>query len=484
MRQPECSAYLGAVAKNLPQISSLGVIALDGTLRCAADMGTASATYGDRDYFRRALSSGGFVVGLFTSARTAPSRRVLPFALPVRSTAGETLAVVAAGLSLDFLNEVVASWHLPDGGSLTIADQEGTILARNPDPERFVGTRIPAPYLALVTAPGPGTIDVISQDGTERILGYQPATIPPAGLYISTGFATDLAFASADKAQLWNLVAIAVGLVGALAISAAAGRVLIRRPINALIERARTWEANASPPQERLVGLHEAELIADALDDMGRALSEQTRQARESLRAKELLMAELNHRVKNTLAVVQSIGMQTAAHSLDGRDFSAKFAKRLQALARTHDLLTERAWDRISLRDLVDGEIAVLPETAHVSVSGATVLLPAEMAVSIGLIIHELATNGVKHGCLSAPGGKLVVAWDVEQAASPMLRFTWDEYCAAPVTWAQQAGFGTRLISRTVAKFGTSRSEMREDGLRFEMLLQLPGAPSTALAAE
>ena len=66
-------------------------------------------------------------------------------------------------------------------------------------------------------------------------------------------------------------------------------------------------------------------------------------------------MAELNHRVKNTLAVVQSIGMQTAGHSADTKNFPTKFRIRLQSLARTHDLLTERAWDEISLRDLIGG---------------------------------------------------------------------------------------------------------------------------------
>jgi two-component sensor histidine kinase len=194
-------------------------------------------------------------------------------------------------------------------------------------------------------------------------------------------------------------------------------------------------------------------------------------------------MAELNHRVKNTLAIVQAIGMQTATLSGEGREFTRKFAMRLQALARTHDLLTERAWDGIALRDLIGAELATLPESARVSVSGVTVRLPAETAVSIGLVVHELTTNAVKHGCLAEGGGCLDIAWAVDEGSPPILRFEWSECCPQPIKSTGKAGFGTRLITRTVAKLGTGTSELRETGLLFRMTMELPDDSDVTRAA-
>ena len=310
-------------------------------------------------------------------------------------------------------------------------------------------------------APAPGVEEVTSQDGTVRILGYWPATIAPEGIYVSSGFSKDIAFATAREAWIWNVSAIGMGLLSALVLSHLLGRTLIHRPIKALIEQANAWSLGKAPVTGKLVGPREVQEIGDALNRMGVALSDQTKRARENedrlrqtvqaapyplllqaddgriidvndswwlqagflqradrkepsswptnvstrpnaanpfqlpfgdraagkewnfvggdgrdriwefgivplgnlpdgrhlrliaaadvteryaaARRQDLLMAELDHRVKNTLAVVQSIGMQTARHSADTNEFSNKFAIRLQSLARTHDLLTHRA---------------------------------------------------------------------------------------------------------------------------------------------
>src|SRR4029078_8624115 len=133
-------------------------------------------------------------------------------------------------------------------------------------------------------------------------------------------------------------------------------------------------------------------------------------------RRQQLLVDELNHRVKNTLAVVQAIGAQTAENTCDPDDFNRKCVERLQVLARTHDLLTARAWDRISLKAVLDDELAAMgPAGADIDGSGPGILLPPQIAVMLALVLHELGANALQHGCFAQAGGRLRVRWETPE---------------------------------------------------------------------
>jgi PAS domain S-box-containing protein len=201
-------------------------------------------------------------------------------------------------------------------------------------------------------------------------------------------------------------------------------------------------------------------------------------------RRQDLLVAELNHRVKNTLAIVQSIGTHTASHSTDAKEFNRKFAERLQALARTHDLLTSAAWDDVALRGVIENELETIPERERISMDGPNVTLPAQLAVSIGLVIHELTTNAIKHGCFGRGAGQLSLEWTLrDDTGSRHLHLTWEERCDSPIAVAGKPGFGSHLINRTLAAMGSGKSELRPNGLLFQMTLRLPEAASSAVAA-
>jgi PAS domain S-box-containing protein len=164
------------------------------------------------------------------------------------------------------------------------------------------------------------------------------------------------------------------------------------------------------------------------------------RRAREQER---LLLAELNHRVKNNLATVQSIAAQTARSARDLSDFVEDFEGRLLALARAHDVLTATAWSAAQLGDVLRAELAVFG--ASVAMEGPPVALSASNALALGLIVHELSTNAAKYGALSVPGGVVRVAWS---CAAGRLVFTWREQGGPDARPPAAAGFGSTLIRR------------------------------------
>jgi PAS domain S-box-containing protein len=168
--------------------------------------------------------------------------------------------------------------------------------------------------------------------------------------------------------------------------------------------------------------------------------------------SQHLLLEELNHRVKNTLAMVQSIASQTLRATPAADRFPEAFQSRLQALAQAHDLLTKGQWRGASLREVA--EMTLNPHTTpagRVRISGPAVALAPGMAVSLHLALHELATNAAKYGALSVEHGEVNLEWAVTDGANPTLRIEWGESGGPTVVPPQRRGFGSRLIERGLA---------------------------------
>lgn len=162
----------------------------------------------------------------------------------------------------------------------------------------------------------------------------------------------------------------------------------------------------------------------------------------------ELLLHELNHRVKNTLAIIQSIGRQTTGD--DVKDFRRLFENRLLALSKTHDLLTESDWNSGPLRQLIESEMApytMQMEPKPYTLLGPNIKLKPQVVVPLGMAIHELATNAAKYGALSVPGGHVVINWNVDNdGPRTLIRLLWSEGGGPTVEQPTRKGFGTRLL--------------------------------------
>lgn len=178
-----------------------------------------------------------------------------------------------------------------------------------------------------------------------------------------------------------------------------------------------------------------------------------------------LLVNELNHRVKNTLATVQSLAAQTFL----GSDPAAviKFNSRLLALAKAHDILTVATWDHTSLKDVLCGAAEPFGRDRF-AIDGPHIMISPKAALSLAMVTHELATNASKYGALSVPGGQVRLHWAEEALPTgSRLDLVWEEHGGPPVAPPVRRGFGTRLIERQLAmEFGGSASlDFRASGL-------------------
>jgi PAS domain S-box-containing protein len=176
---------------------------------------------------------------------------------------------------------------------------------------------------------------------------------------------------------------------------------------------------------------------------------------KKSAERQSLLVNELNHRVKNTLAIVQSIAKLTLRHARDPHQASKDIEGRIMSLSRAHDLLTEQSWEHVSLRQLASGVLSPAG-TSRVSLEGADVWLRPRLAVDISMILHELLTNALKYGSLSIGSGRVALGWDMEDN---MLRLQWHEIDGPSVGIPSRRGLGSTLIQNVVKEHG-GKAEM------------------------
>jgi two-component sensor histidine kinase len=174
-----------------------------------------------------------------------------------------------------------------------------------------------------------------------------------------------------------------------------------------------------------------------------------------------LLINELNHRVKNTLATVQAIAHQTfrGEHSPKTETFEA----RLLALSKAHDLLTRESWEGAALSEIVEGAVAPFQRTdgARFRIGGPKVWLAPRIALALAMALHELGTNAAKYGALSIPSGHVEINWTTSGASPPHLVLRWEEQGGPPVVPPTRRGFGTRLIERMLASEMSGEVELR-----------------------
>jgi two-component system CheB/CheR fusion protein len=171
-------------------------------------------------------------------------------------------------------------------------------------------------------------------------------------------------------------------------------------------------------------------------------------------RERELMLGELNHRVKNMLAVVQSIANQTLRSTGEPGTFVDAFGQRIRALAGAHSLLTEEHWQGAELSALCAAALdSFSPDgNRRIHCEGPPVMLSPNATISFAMALHELGTNALKHGALSVPEGAVRVRWEVTTESEPFLHFAWNESGGPEVEDPGNGGFGRRMLERGISR--------------------------------
>lgn len=195
-----------------------------------------------------------------------------------------------------------------------------------------------------------------------------------------------------------------------------------------------------------------------------------------------LLLNELNHRVKNTLATVQSVAEQVLRSADVDRSVRADLTARLVALSRAHDVLVQENWAGADLRTLISEVLAPYHgEPSSIALTGPEIRLHPSQAVAVSLACHELATNAAKYGALSGPGGQISIAWNLAHngAGERFMSLLWQETGGPPVAPPVRTGFGSKLIRQTFAGESGGRAEITYllEGVKCVMVLPLRDEP-------
>ena len=201
-----------------------------------------------------------------------------------------------------------------------------------------------------------------------------------------------------------------------------------------------------------------------------------------------LIMRELSHRTKNLLAVITSLARRTLDGSRDLKSQAEDFVERIHGLARSHDLLVRGDWRGVSLGDLVNSHLEPFGfEENRVVVEGPPIEIKPEAAQSIGLALHELATNATKHGALKTAKGKLSVTWKVEpEESTPTLILTWLEDSVAIGDKPTVSGFGRLMLEKLVgtAVGGRAEYEVADRRVTWKLVAPLDGVIRRATEPE
>lgn len=444
--QALCAPFLASVVARAKQFSAIGVYDANGQLRCRNIQPSSAASVSELPSFQEAMATGQFTIGLYQKGE-APGEATLPLAAPILDVDDKPTGVVIASLDLGWLKQIVEDRQFDDSAALTIADRAGTIIARHPFSERFVGTKIPEQFQPLVTADKPGTTEVLSQDGTRRIIGYFPVTTVPQNLYVSAGVGYDKAMEPVRDATYRGGLIVLLGAISASILATASGRMLLTRPMKRITETIEAWRNGDADARTGMVA-NRSEIgqvgaaIDQFLDDLKAGKAQ--RAALEEQQA--LLNNELQHRVKNALATVQAVAGQTFRAPEHRADLE-RYMARVRAIADAFDMLRRSDWQGGDLVEVVDKALAMYPADRR-HIEGPDIAVGPKTTLALTLALHELATNSAKYGAFSVPEGAVRVTWGLDGETVVLV---WKEKDGPAVRTPEKTGFGTRMVTSALA---------------------------------
>jgi two-component sensor histidine kinase len=328
---------------------------------------------------------------LFTGA--VKQRMIVTVEVPVFRD-GEVLYDISFSPPADIFQAIINKQRPSEAWTITIVDGNGINFARVPNPQETIGKPVSPSLYAETLRKSEATLQTVSLEGLPLITSFARSSL--TGWTVAAGIAE-----GSLVGPLWRN----------LAITSLIGGVLLLTGLAFAVRMATT--------------IARGEMLHD------------------------LLIEELNHRVKNTLAILQAIAVQTFRSASKAE--REKFEGRLGALAEAHNLLSQEKWQGSTLQDVVSRVMQpyLLNSPERMRMSGPNVPLSPRLAVVLSMIVHEIATNAAKYGALSNDTGTIRLDWEVTENAGRKLRLVWAEAGGPHVVAPVQRGFGSRLIERS-----------------------------------
>ena len=363
----------------------------------------------------------------------------------------------------------------PDTWTASIVDRNAALVARSRDQEKMLGKHASKDMQNAMARANDGVVRTHTLDGVQTLSAFSRS--PTYGWTFIVGVPREelnrTVLTSLGPAVAGAALLIALGVSAALAFARP-----ISRDVRGLVAEAEALAAGAplDPEPSHLQEIAEVRGSLQAAADILRAREAEARQAAER---QQLMINELNHRVKNTLVVVQSL----ARHSLrpeseksGGDKGLVQFNDRIHALATAHDLLTRRSWEGADMGELLAETLQ--PYASQVTLEGPPLPLAPNAAVALAMIFHELATNASKYGGLSTEAGRVAVTWSLD--GRTRLSLTWRETGGPEVKPPKRTGFGSRLIAASLRGdlAGSAEFDYAPSGLTCVLTILAPPRPA------
>jgi two-component sensor histidine kinase len=404
------------------------------------------------------------VSNLFRSVSTGqPSLAVV--APVVRSETGTVVYLLDIVIGPERVRDILLKEPLPQGVVATVLDRQGYVVARSRRHDDFIGSQ--ATELLRNVHGREGYYEGTSLDGIPLLVYYTRLT--GSDWIVAVGLEQQ-----SLNAPIWRLILQLLTLGAVLALLSALLAYLFGRRISGAMERLSSSAA-------ALGGGTKAFPVRSPIEEINRisaTLLEASNERQRFEQSQALMVRELHHRVKNTLATVQAVVSSTARHARTIDELRETVTDRIASLARTHTLLVDNAWGGASLQTILEAELAAYDNSAdeRLRLKGPDVHVPDATALAIGMTVHELTTNAAKYGSLSAPHGRLEVHWSLKQRdTGQWLDLSWRERNGPPVQPPKHRGFGSQLIERVIVRQlgGEVRIEYAPDGLQADFALPL-----------
>jgi two-component sensor histidine kinase len=464
---PALSGEPRAAEAGLRQLSerlSMHIVLRSSDGRPLVSTGPTPAVTGPQEEDKQVLELRRAVVGTIPPKADRPATVVVT-APVVRPGTVESLSLLSFVVDPERLRRIVAREEHAEGVHTSVLDASGAVIAGFGSPDSAPATS------ALPSGGGmAGRYRAAAQNGEPIQVEYTRTT---GADWTVVAALSQRALTEPTRRWAWQLLAIALVLA---ALSALLAFTFGRRIYLALEELG---AAAASLGRDGVV--REVDTGIAQVNAVGRALRFAGRSIREGQQQQTLLNRELHHRVKNTLATVQALIRLSARSAESAQALQESLTQRVASLASTHDLLIGTGWSAASLETLLKKELAAYddPAAERITLAGPPAELPPDVALALGMMVHELATNAAKYGALSVPHGKLRVDWELAgEGTAKTVALTWRESGVPQSPETGRQGFGSDLLDRLARQLGAVVEKAFEaEGLRVSLVVPLESAP-------